>query len=923
MNSQGPHTVPWHLQDIDELILALQSNRDGLSAAAADARLRTGGRNCLPEVPPVPIWRMMLRQFSNPLVYILVIAAIISMLIRDWRDSVFIFVILMINAVIGVYHESRAQASSRALRRLLQFRATVQRDRSREEIPAEELVPGDIVYLESGNRVPADLRLLSAHQLAIDQSLLTGESIAVAKDPKWQGDSQSPLAEQQNMCFAGSTVTSGRSTGMVVATGARTVVGQFAQDVTSSSGGKPPLLERMERFTRTIAIATILFSILIGIVGMSLGQHHPSDMFLMVIALAVAAIPEGLPIAMTIALAVATTRMARRGVIVRHLAAVEGLGSCTMIATDKTGTLTVNQLTVRQIVLPSGERFQVSGEGFQPQGSVSQGETPLDHRPHASLERLVRAAVLCNEAELGTDSELSSDSELGSHAAAGRGAAVAKDRPAIDCWRWRGDAVDVSLLVLGEKLGIRRARILAEAPQEGQIPFECEAQFSATSHRVAGDRLVVIKGAPERIFTHCPPSLARDRLQEAALELAQTGLRVLAFAEVLLEDHEHLASMDALDQRLVPLGVIGTIDPLRPGAREAIAQANRAGIRAVMVTGDHRITALAIARELGLAESETEILTGPELAALGPDELAARMDQIKVFARVAPRQKLQIVQAAQQAGHFVAVTGDGVNDAPALRMANIGVAMGKSGTDVAREAAELVISDDNFATIVAGIEEGRIAYDNIRKVIYLLISTGVAELVVMGLAILAGLPLPLLPVQLLWLNLVTNGIQDMALAMEPGEGGILDRPPRPPNQRIFDRLMIERTMVAAAVMGIVGFATFAWLLRNGSTEDGARNILLLLMVLFENFHLGNCRSETSSAFSRSPFRSPALLGAAVLALAIHIAVMHLPWTQEVLKTGPVSPTTWGITLLLAALIIPVIELHKLAWRSPWLSHRKP
>ncbi len=878
----------WHVVELPELRETLRATDQGLTEAEAEARLATYGPNRLPEPEPVPLWRVILRQFYSPLIYILVLAAVVSLFLGEWKDAGFIAAVLAINALIGSYQEWKAEQSGLALRKLLRIRASVQRDREVREIPAEDVVPGDVVWLESGNRVPADLRLLSVHGFEVDESLLTGESLPVLKAPQWSGPENAPVGDRANMAFAGSIVAHGRAKGLVVATGAATNVGQLALDVVGTSGGKPPLLQRMESFTKGIAVATLAISAVIGVLGSLLGGYSATEMFVFGVALAVSAIPEGLPVAMTVALAIATTRMARRGVIVRRLTAVEGLGSCTLIATDKTGTLTMNELMVRELRLPDGTPFTASGEGFVPSGEVQAADgSPISPGSHAALDALARAGVLCNEADL-------HQRENGS-------------------WDWRGDSVDVALLALGHKLGWQRESALDAHPQVNEIPFESEHQFAATYHTLDGGVRVFVKGAPERVLTMCDGGQHATRL-EAALEMAKNGYRVLALAEGDGTEGADQSHVPSEPRGLTLLGFAGLLDPLRPGVGEAVRTCHQAGVSVSMVTGDHRITALAIARDLGLAEHESQVLTGPELAEETPESLAELVRKTRVFARVAPHQKLQIVDAARQAGHFVAVTGDGVNDAPALRAANVGVAMGKAGTDVAREAAELVISDDNFATIVAGLEEGRVAYDNIRKVILLLLSTGAAELVLMGLAVMTGLPLPMLPVQLLWLNLVTNGIQDVALAFEPGEDGVLKRKPRSPREGIFNSLMVERILVGAVVGGGTGFAAFYWMISQGWPEDEARNALLLMMVLFENFQIGNCRSETKSAFLLSPLRSPILLGGAVAALGIHVATMYLPFMQHLLGTSPVSPLTWAATAALALLIVPAVELHKWTWR---------
>lgn len=886
----GIGNLVWHEQDLSTVFAALDCDEQGLTSEQAAARLKQFGPNQFPQQPPTPFWRILLRQLQSPLIYILVAAAAVAAMVGDFSDAGFIGVVLVINAVIGGYQEWRAEQKNRALQQLLRIRAFVARDGLVREVDAEVLVPGDIIHLESGNRSPADLRLIAAHGLEIDESLLTGESLAVGKNHSWIGQSNSPVADRLNMAFAASIVIRGRARGVVVATGAKTVVGQLAVDVMSATGGKPPLLARMERFTRTIAYGVMAAVAVVIALGMLIHGQTAREMFLFGVALAVSAIPEGLPAALTVALAVATSRMARRGVIVRRLASVEGLGSCTMIASDKTGTLTCNELTVRDIHLGNGCGLEVRGEGFAPIGEVLLDGKVVKASDDQALDSLIRTAVLCNEGELRLHDEQ---------------------------WTWRGDPTDVALLSLGRKLGVERHALLALHPQINEIPFEPEHQFSATFHRVDGAVRSFVKGAPERVLAMCGQSGGRlAMLREMAESMATQGFRVLAFADGPAQGDLTPRMAPPQPSGLEFRGFVGMIDPLRPGVRQAVEKCRAAGITVCMVTGDHPVTALAISRELGLANDPDQVVTGAELDGKSKDDIRACIRRGRVFARVAPRQKLELVEAAQAEGHFVAVTGDGVNDAPALRAANIGIAMGRSGTDVAREAAEMVISDDNFATIVAGVEEGRITYDNVRKVIYLLISTGAAEVLFIMIAFAAGdmLPLPFLPAQLLWLNLVTNGIQDIALAFEPGEKGILCRKPRKPQERIFNRLMIERTIVAAVVMASVGVGAFGWMINNGWSHDSARNALLLLFVLFENVHIGNCRSETQSALTLSPLRSPFLLTGAVGALLVHLAAMHLPFFQTLLKIEPLSLATWGILFGLALTLFVAMELHKLSWR---------
>ena len=888
--SKTQQPAAWHHQELPVLLADFETKSQGLEQAEAATRLLRYGPNRLPERPPRPWWNILLSQFRSPLIYILGMAAGVSLLIGEMKDAGFIVLVLVINATIGGYQEWRAEQSCHALRKFLQIRSAVLRDGEVVEINAQEIVPGDVVWLESGNRVPADVRLMSATGLEIDESLLTGESLAVLKDAQWTSQEAIPLADRRNMAYAGSIVTRGRAKGLVVATGTKTSIGELALDVLGGIEGKAPLLVRMESFTRFIALAVLIAAAVLGFIGVWFGNYTVSEMFLFAVALAVSAIPEALPVAMTISLAVATSRMARRGVIVRRLTAVEGLGSCTLIAVDKTGTLTCNELMVGEIYLPDGNRMEVTGQGYEPVGQVLLGGDSLESGSSESLDRLVRTGLLCNESDL--------------HHRNGS-------------WVWRGDAVDIAILSLGIKIGSTRERLSSEYPQVNQIPFEPEHRFAATFHSALDQTLVCVKGSPERVLGMCAAQDGSERLErydQEANSMAERGFRVLALAQGIVSSEVAPSDSPELPPNLEFLGLIGMLDPLRPGIRETIHKCQEAGVQVVMVTGDHRSTATSIAKQIGLVDGENQVITGQELIDEPSLILSEEIDRFRVFARVTPRQKLEYVQAARRAGHFVAVTGDGVNDAPALRAANIGVAMGKSGTDVAREASSLVLSDDNFATLVGGIEEGRVAYDNIRKVIYLAISTGGAEVVLMALAIVSGLPyLPLLPVQLLWLNLVTNGIQDIALAFEANEGDVLDRKPRDPQEPIFDRVMIERTVIAALTMGLVSYWTFVFLLPDEPTPNEvamARNSLLLLLVLFQNIHLGNCRSETKSAFRLSPLRSPILLAGTISALTIHVAAMYLPLGQSVLHTAPVSLERWGVLLLLSLSILPASELHK-------------
>jgi Ca2+-transporting ATPase len=884
-----------HALSSDEVLVAHQSTAHGLSQAEAASRLEQNGPNSLPETKPAGIGMVFLHQFKSPLIYVLIVAAILSVAIEEWSDAAFIAAVLIINGMIGTIQEYSAQRAASALRNLVSTRCLVLRDADSYEIDAENLVVGDIILLESGDKIPADIRLLVSHDLEVDESLLTGESTALLKDANLVLETDTTLADRRNMLFAGSLVERGRGRGVVVATALDTELGHIAESVLAKSPTKAPLMIRMESFTHRVAIIVAVAAMIMAAIALSRGMPL-AEIFLLAVALAVSAIPEGLPVALTVALAIGMRKMARRNVIIRKLIAVESLGSCTFIATDKTGTLTVNQLTVRNITFPANEPLNVSGSGIEPEGIITtqQGQPVIDQKDR--LDHLCQVAVLANEGYL-------------SHRGEG--------------WIHHGDAVDIALLVMAHKVGITKNETVNAYPEITTIDFESERLFSASLNQVNDKQCAFVKGALERLLPMCNTmsaaegnmELDKQSLEEQALQMAAQGYRVIALASGEIElgidevfSEEHLNG-------LTLIGLIGMIDPLRAEAKDAIAKCQKAGIEVAMITGDHPVTAFAIARELNLAKYSDQVITGPELKHFAED---GTMDELireaRVFARVEPQQKLDIVQSLQRNGHFVAVSGDGANDAPALRAAHVGVAMGKSGTDVARETADIIVTDDNFSSIVAGVEEGRIAYANVRKVIFLLISTGMAELVLFALALLTGLPLPLLAVHLLWLNLVTNGIQDVALAFEPGEGNELNRPPRSPRDPIFNRIMVERVVISALVIGIVAFFLFQWLLGQGYSVDEARNGTLLLMVLFENIHVFNCRSETRSVFGHNPLTNPILLFGTVTAQLIHIAAMYTPWISDVLHIQPVSPQHWLQLLGLAFTVLVIMELHKFVRR---------
>ena len=877
----------WACLPPDEVASLLHSGEAGLSSEEAKRRRVSYGSNTLP-LPRLPGFpSLLLRQFISPLIYVLLAAMLVSLSVGKIADASFIGLILLANALIGALQEYHAHRSAQALRKLMVSRARLLRDGQTCEIPAEELVPGDLVMLTSGDRVPADLRLLDSTGLEVDESVLTGESLPVLKDCGALCNADTPVAERLNQCFAGSLVTSGRGRGLVTATGLHTEMGKLSLSLGSVEAVKPPLFQRIERFSKKLTIALLATVALLAALELA-RDTPPLVIFMTAVALAVSAIPEGLPMALTVVLSIGTRRMVKRHVIVRKLVAVESLGSCTVIAADKTGTLTENQLTARELAFCDGGSFTIDG-----------GSLPMEKEPAAEtnllVARLFRVAALCNEADL-------HPLENGQ-------------------WHSSGDAVDQALLVMAHKTGHARRKLLRSHPLLAQIHYEPALGFAATLHGdPEGDgqsQLVCVKGALEKLLPMCDRMATADGEQAldagialAAMRgLAERGARVLAFAEGTWREGEGFSAQQLKGLSL--LGLVAMFDPLRKEAAQAVAQCRAAGIRVCMLTGDHPHTALSIARELELADEQERAVTGTELEraeGAGPQAVDALTAGTRVYARVSPEQKLTIVQSLQRQGEFVAVTGDGVNDAPALNSAHVGVAMGQRGTEVAKESADLLLTDDNFASVVAGVEEGRIAYRNIRKVIFFLISTGAAEVVLFVLTTAFGLPLPLTPVQLLWLNLVTNSVQSIGLALEPGEGDEMQRPPRPPKESLFDPLMLRRVVTSGLVMGGLAFGCFYWLLEQGWSVELARNSVLLLMVLFENVQVFNSRSESRSIFRQPFFSNPVLLLGTLAAQGIHILSMYSPLMQGVLGVSPVGVEQWLLLLAVALLQLAAMEL---------------
>ena len=859
------------------------SAASGLTSKEAAERLSHYGPNRLP-APPLPgILSIFFRQFLSPFIYILLIAALVSYGLGQMANAVFIMVVLIFNAIIGTVQEYSAQQTAAALRNMVRGEAHVIRDGTAQRIDIEALVPGDRILLSSGDKVPADVQLDSSHSLSVDESLLTGESMAVTKNAHAEVADDAPLSERHNQCFAGSIVTHGRGEGIVTTTALNTEIGKVAHAVTDSDSAEAPLIIRIRHFTYQMAMAIgVAILLLVGLMLVR-GGYGTEGMLMMAIGLAVSTIPEGLPAALTVALAIGMRRMANHHVIIRRLEAVEALGSCTFICSDKTGTLTVNELTIRNIVQPDGSEYKVTGEGVAPGGKIIGDNT-------RHLQRLCVTGLLANESHLDY--------------AGGE-------------WVSDGDIVDVAFLVLAKKLGLSLSTIREQRSRLDLIPYESERSFSGSLNQGESAPVLHVKGSPEKLLSMCTYMHAgdedvpidRDRIESQFEQLAAQGYRVIALAE---RAASHDDVMEQLDE-MTFLGMVAMIDPVRPEVSEALQRCWAGGVEVAMLTGDHPTTARAIASEIGICSADDQVVTGSMIRDAekeGREHLDAIIRNSRVFARIEPAQKELIVDSLIRNGHFVAVTGDGVNDAPAMRYANVGVAMGKRGTDVAKETADLIITDDNFSSIVDGIEQGRIVYNNIRKVISLLTATGFSALMLFYMTVIAGLDMPLIAVQLLWLNLVANGLQDVALAFEPKEGGELAARPRRPKEPIFEKHIIQHVLVIGSIMGALAFATYAYLTYIGSTVVEARNLTLMLMVLFGNIHALSARSETRSLFSIRFFANPFLILAVPAAQLVHIGAMYAPGLSDVLQLQPVSLMQWLALAAISLLLLGFEEWHK-------------
>jgi len=880
----APAPTAWHALTAEAALARLDTDpATGLTSAEAARRRARDGANALPEPPRRPALAGVARQFKSPLIYILFVAALLAMALSHHGDAAVILLVVLVNALVGAFQEGRAERSMASLRRLSALRVRVLRDGQEGSIEACELVPGDLLLLAAGDAVGADARLIECAQLQVAEAALTGESVPVAKSAAALPEATG-LAERRCMVFSGTHATAGRALAAVVATGSQTEVGRIAGLTEAALEPKTPLERRVAQFGRwLVAAALALFA---AVVALGLWRGLPLGEVLMVaISQMVSMVPEGLPVAMTIALAVGMQRMATRGAIVRRLSAVETLGSATVICTDKTGTLTRNEMTVSRLWLPGGRAVAVSGIGYAPEGRLSaQGST---------VHALLQAAALCNDAQL-----------------------LPPEGPRTG-WSVGGDPTEGALLVLAAKAGLDLAALQRAAPRQAELPFDADTQMMATRHRLPGaPRRVFVKGAPEAVLRLCAADTAgdADAARAAADAMAAQALRVLAFAVVEDDALDAGAGFAALAGRARLLGLAGQIDPPREEVKAAVAQCRAAGIRPVMVTGDHKLTGLAIAQAIGIAREGDRAVDGAELERMNETDLRAELDRIAVFARVHPAQKLRIVQALQARGEVVAMTGDGVNDAPALARADVGVAMGITGTEVAKSAAKVVLTDDNFSTLVGAVEQGRVVYANLKKVILYLFATSIDEVALLLLALLAGYPLPLLAVQILWINLVAEGTLTVNLVMDPPGGDEMTRPPVPRGERLLDRALGARVLLMSGVSVAVTFGWFAARLAQGLPVEQVRTETFTLLVMCQWFNALNCQSAHRSALALGVLKNRWLLGGLALSVALQLLVLHAPAMNLLFHTVPLDA---GALLALAALASSVLwaeELRKLLAR---------
>ena len=890
----------WYARPAEVLAEELQTDLNcGMPIDAAARRLAQDGPNELPEAPPPSLLNLFLSQFTSLIVWVLIGAAIVSGLLEDWIDAAAILAIVFFNGVLGFVQEFRAEQSLAALRKMSVSLARVIREGVLQSIPARELVRGDVVVLEAGDRIPADARLVYTTNFQAQEASLTGESTPVQKQAERLEATNVPLADQRNMVFMGTVAVSGKARGLVVATGLGTELGRIAaliQKAAEAERTETPLQRRLEQFGSTLLWLALTVVAIVFVLG-SLRGEPLVEMFLVSVSLAVAAVPEGLPAVVTITLALGVTRMAKRHALIRKLPAVETLGSATVICTDKTGTLTKNEMTVTKLVV-DGETFEVTGEGYEPVGHIRETlnvkrETTSEDpsRLPSGLRQLLEAAVLCNGATL--------QQENGT-------------------WRIIGDPTEGALLVAAAKAGLTKAELEGQGSLEREIPFDAERKMMTTVHRTEQGRKAYSKGAPDVLLTRCAERITREgriealdeahrqQISDANASLAQHALRVLGVAYRPLGSQVH--ADEDIERDLIFLGLLAMKDPLRSEATEAVRLCRQAGIRTAMITGDHKETAVAIARELGLQRNDDIALSGAELDGLTDEQLMQQVERVTVYARVSAEHKLRVVQAWKRNGAIVAMTGDGVNDAPAIKASDIGVAMGLAGTDVTKEASDMVVTDDNFASIAAAVEEGRGIFDNIRKTVHFLLSCNMSEVLVMLFATLFGLPLPLLPIHILWMNLVTDGFPALALAVDPKAPDLMQQPPRKTEARLLEsgRLWAiagEGLLLAVIALSAFSLSLFIW----KQPIDQARTVTFTVMVAAQLVHAFNCRSDRWSLFHVGVTSNRALLWAVGVSVALQVGILTIPVMEPIFKVASLPIEDWELMVAMGLLPLAVVE----------------
>ncbi len=879
-----------HALSAEEVLCQLNSSAKGLSANDAQERLAKWGANTLPTQPPTPTWKRWLRQFHNLFIYVLLTSALVSLLLRHWVDAGVIFGVVLINATIGFVQEGKAEQALRAILSMSRSQCLVQRDGATLSLDSEQLVPGDVVLLQAGDKVPADLRLLESKSLRCDEALLTGESQAVDKITT-PVSADAPLAERLNMAYMGTLISYGSGRGLVTHTGTRTEIGTINRMVQGVTLSPTPLQRQMQRFAGQLTLIILLITAVTIALGALLHDQSLASLFQGAIGIAVAAIPEGLPAVVTITLALGVERMARKRSLMRRLPAVEVLGSVDVICSDKTGTLTANAMTARALIT-STNRYTISGEGYAPEGDIkAESQSPHDTSENELLPTASRIALLCNDANITRE-----ESE----------------------WRLHGDPTEGALLVLALKQGLQADQCRNDCPRIDSLPFETEKRYMAVLHdHPEGNREMAIKGAPDRLLELCreqlgpegPEPLDLDYWHRQMEQLASQGMRVMALARKPMDGDQAELHHHHMETGLMMVALVGISDPPRPEAVEAIAQCHAAGIRVLMITGDNPVTAAAIGRELGL--NSERVVTGAELDRMTEAERVAVIDQVDLFARTSPANKLQLVGSLQAGGHTVAMTGDGVNDAPALRTSDIGIAMGQKGTDAAKEASDFVLTDDNFATITRAVAEGRTVYDNIVKAISFILPTNLAQAIVIVLAILFGWLLPITPVQILWVNMVTAVTLALAMAFEQSEADIMQRPPRPRTQGLVTGALMYRILLVGSLGAMTVFLLFDWQLSASGDEALARSVAVNALVLFEVFYLLSARTLNDSLWHKRYWQGlrPALIAIA-LVLTLQGLFTYWPLSQTIFDVGPFSARHWLVLVLVTSPILLIVELEK-------------